>query len=308
MSRKLHVNSIEALQHLEKILGMFAGKTSETLDTIDRDMRRKLDWLEDRCRDLRAEAIRWEEAYESADPDEDDIDYLAYKRDEAIAKMQQARRMQKRVETSHADYERCARRVGEISSERLAAARVFLRQKIAELQNYVGFQISAGNLSSGGIGNAIFDVMENLVEANLRTIENAVDNLLNIPLPKGFSWVRFDEINPLEIADLPAENEYKKVSYETMKRGFEILQAEVLPILKSTGATVNDNYFYDFDRQNNRDLADSTEEIFKIFFGDSEPICLDRNPNQAFLNITSGRHRIRVARDLGWTAIPAKII
>ncbi|HEX8367715.1 MAG TPA: hypothetical protein VF604_04035 [Pyrinomonadaceae bacterium] len=309
MSRKIQVHSIEALQHLERILGMFAGKISETLDLAESNMQRKLDWLENCCRDLNDEAISCEEAYDSADED-DDIGYLAYKRDQANAEAQQARRNLTRVEASYAEYKRAARRADYLSSERILAAQAFLRQKVTELQNYAALQLDIGAVTSSGDGliNSIIDATSDLMSNTLQNVENVVDELVQIALPKGFEWVRLEEISPDEIANLPEQSEYKKVSYEKMKDGFKILQDDVLPALKSTGTIADEDYFYNFDRENNRALANSTEEIFKVFFGSSEPICLDRDHHTHTFKITSGRHRIKVARDLGWSAVPAKII
>lgn len=149
MNGKIHVASIENLARLEAILGEFAEKTSETLDSFGRNVERRLEGLEEYCEQLERDAEYWDDQYETADDEEDDIGYLAYKRDEAQEKLQRARRTQRRVEESAENFARAARRVHAISSERLAEARAFLEHKIQELNEYTSFQLADSNLPSG---------------------------------------------------------------------------------------------------------------------------------------------------------------
>jgi hypothetical protein len=152
MDGKIHVASIENLARLEAILGDFAEKTSETLDSFGRRVERRLEGLEEYCEQLEREAEYWDDRYETADDDEDDIGYLAYKRDEAQEKLARARRTQHRVNESAENFARAARRVSAISSERLAEARAFLEHKIEELNEYTAFQ-----LNGGGSGLAVIE-------------------------------------------------------------------------------------------------------------------------------------------------------
>lgn len=312
MSKSIHVNSIEILMRLDAALGQFAGKSLDTLEVAGNEIKRRLEWLENCCAARQSEFEYWSAAYDSADSEEDNMGLLAHKRDEAAAKMHQARRAKQRVEESCENFARQARLINRISGENLNDARAFLRQKIQELNDYTGFQpvYDGGSFSSGGSGGAFSAGMKTNNSAGASESQPVID-FTHIRLPKGYQWVRLDEISPKEMSELPAENEFRKISYEDMKRGFGILQRDVLPVLENSLYNARTDYFEDFDRENGREIKTSATEIFQVFFnpaGDKEQIHLTRSKGDKFWTITDGQHRIKVARDLGWSAIPARIV
>lgn len=134
-------------------------------------------------------------------------------------------------------------------------------------------------------------------------------DLTGVPLPEGFRWIA---ISSLE-GQLPAgEGEWKKgVSKEQMRRSFGVLEADVLTRMSGSRDIAYDA-FVDLDRQSGRVTAfgfvhpKSMANVYSVFFGQS-PIVVDRNGADKFV-IIDGRHRAAVARELGWTHLPTKII
>src|SRR5438128_324316 len=149
MDGRIYVGSIETLERLEVILGEFAERTSETLETFGREAGRRLAIIDEHCEECERVFDRCESEYESADSEEDDLGYLAYLRDEAQENLRQAKRWQQRIDESNENFMRSARRVNAISKERLAEARAFLQGKIRELHGYTNFKLDEGGLDFG---------------------------------------------------------------------------------------------------------------------------------------------------------------
>jgi hypothetical protein len=121
------------------------------------------------------------------------------------------------------------------------------------------------------------------------------------PLPRGFVWVPIDEIRSRELLELPTRAEFRNIAYDEVVRGFETLRRSVLPAIRPGGG-IDPSLEAGWGAA---DLAADPHNIFQGFFG-SEQIHLSRRAGMKY-GIVNGRHRIRVALDLGWTAIPASI-
>jgi hypothetical protein len=66
-----------------------------------------------------------------------------------------------------------------------------------------------------------------------------------------------------------------------------------------------------FDRAHGRDRGgivqpDSLANLFDVFFG-SDPIAVSPGTDGVF-SLSSGRHRTEIARRLGWTHVPGRIL
>lgn len=123
-------------------------------------------------------------------------------------------------------------------------------------------------------------------------------------LPSGFQWIKLENISHED--DLPIEDGFTKVSKAIMENGFSILKKDVLPALQSEQ---NDpqNYFLSLDQKNGKNEETGILRIYQAFFG-NDCIALDKGRGDGKYGVSSGRHRIAVAKSLGWTAVPAKII
>ena len=189
MDSKIYVGSIDTLENLERLLGVFADRASDSLEAFGRESERRMSAIDNYCADCQRELVQWESDYESADDEEDDIGYLAFKRDEAQEKLAQANHWQRRIEESNETFVRSARRVMAISTERLVEARSFLIQKCRELNEYTGMSpddISFGSNREGGqnSGSRSNDVWSPVtlpsdaeVEANTAELETSPGNV-----------------------------------------------------------------------------------------------------------------------------------
>jgi hypothetical protein len=130
-------------------------------------------------------------------------------------------------------------------------------------------------------------------------------DLTHYALPPGFRWIPLDEI---EIEHIP-ESEFHKVSSNTMQEGLARL-GEVLERLQerlTEPFTDNSIYFMRLDRQAGRANEEGLLRVYEAFFG-QDHIHLTRIKGSTRWRIDNGKHRIQVARALGWQAIPAEAV
>jgi len=131
---------------------------------------------------------------------------------------------------------------------------------------------------------------------------------LSTSQPTGSTWVD-SGTNYVPIAELPdpqdinGENDFKKVPMTEMKAGLEKLQ-EMLPIVERGEGTSKD-YWASFDTQKGLDYEHGYQRIYEAFYGD-DAIRLNHNGNQ--YDIVNGRHRIWLAKRMGITNLPARVI
>lgn len=303
MTRGINVTSFRALEDLEEGLGVFAAKCLAALDQAEPEIRRALGELEERRRRCEREVARWRRAYEEADRDEDDMSSLARKLEQAEDDLRKVCGWQRRAEAQYQDYSRLAGVARRVAAEAAPAGRAFLRRKIAELNEYVGFEAGAasareavsahGSGSGGGPGAGSPEEQP--------TLES-------FPLPPGYRWVRLDEIDPAELKDLPPPEQFKGVGYENTRAGLELLRGSVLPAMQQKPGGADGEYFYDLDRQYGREeVVNSLRGVYDSYFG-GDAIRVDKSSGHPYFKIGNGRHRIKAARDMGWDAVPGKVV
>jgi hypothetical protein len=105
-------------------------------------------------------------------------------------------------------------------------------------------------------------------------------------------------------ACLGAHEDFKKVSREQMKRGFVILRDFVLAEI-NRNPRISAFDFDKIDRDKKMIQPDCCHNIYDVFFG-NEPIRVCRASGGKY-SVVNGRHRITVARELGWQAVPASV-
>ena len=148
----------------------------------------------------------------------------------------------------------------------------------------------------------------NILNQNILSLsENSIQDLEKIELPKGFKWVRLDEISDSELKDVSSETDFRKVSYAEMKNGLERFEKEILSVLTETPKNFNADYFEKIDLKNEDAYLNGKTKIFNVFFGD-EFIKVERFAGDSkYESVVNGRHRLKVAKDLGWKVIPAQV-
>lgn len=299
MNQGAEVISVPALQDLVAALESFAWRRRELLAELEHSIARQLEWLEDRYEAWQRELEQRQRRYDEADED-DDPGYLAWQVAEAEEGLQRIAQHLARVREAAAYYRRCAARIAAGPDDQ---ARHFLQSRIAELEKYLAIRLDAAPSAVPPLPGT--EVLTNVISAAEQTVAAGLAGIMDAPLPEGFTWVPLTAISATALAELPADDDYKKVAKAEMQRGFAVLQRDVLPAIKRDVA--NRDYFFQLDQQTGQAYEHGVQRIYEAFFGD-EPITLDRNRDSATFNVTLGRHRLKVARELGWPAVPAKLI
>lgn len=98
----------------------------------------------------------------------------------------------------------------------------------------------------------------------------------------------------------------KGTSYEEMSAAMRGFQERVLPELLS-GRTVQELAAADAIPSDGRPDWQSNRQLLSEFVTGSDPIAVGRTPTDG-LDVIGGRHRIQVARDLGYTHVPVRLI
>lgn len=127
-------------------------------------------------------------------------------------------------------------------------------------------------------------------------------------LPPGFEWVSLTNIEP---DGFLTPDSFSAGQYVELRNHLKSLQCEILPILKSKPEADRD-YFRILDNNSDRtnregNFLETLERTYELFF-EAEHIRFCRKPGSKLLGVTNGRHRMSIARDLGWSAIPAKVV
>ena len=170
----VNVRSIDALEELQTALIRYTDQTQATLDAVQREAQRTLDWLDERVRHWQNEVQRGQEearraraAYErcmaSGDRDhppacggEEQAIYAARRRlAQAEAEARMAAEARKAVQVEVENYQREASRLRALVQSNTSKAVATLRQKVTVLRSYAGG--SSGGASAGLVGRTTAD-------------------------------------------------------------------------------------------------------------------------------------------------------
>jgi hypothetical protein len=290
----------EAIADFEKALGRFAQAALEGMKAAEITIRRTADQLENRRVELRREIAQSQDEIASADEDED-TRQAQRRLEEAKEALANVRRWQREVEACVLCYKREAQKLEELSRDTTIEARAYLRKLLNDLAAYFALQKDGGAGSSFGMGVGFADASSGDMDAGLESYDPT-----SCSLPPGYSWVPLVEIDVFrELADVQTDGAFKKVPYDEMRRGFHVLRSEILPAMNDFASSAGVDSFASRDAAANVPYERRLQRVFEAFFG-TDPIYLSRGRDAELFSVTSGRHRIKVAADLGWTAVPVK--
>jgi hypothetical protein len=289
----INVHSISSLEELDTSIGRFAFALKSAIEHAKRQIQKKSELLEGIVAARRRAVAALASACEDAD-DEEDTSVLRHKLDEAEEALAEARKWQRRVEEVCSGYERYASQASELAGEHAGKSRLFLKSRIAELHNYVSYKphFSGGSAGSTSGGSGV----------STETLNT------RLALPAGYRWINFSELRSDQVEELPAEDEYRKgLSLSEMQEGLKLLQTRVLPEIQNNPAAANIEHFMAIDLKEKRMPPHSLADIFSVYFG-NDYIRVSRPLNDQSFIIENGRHRIKAARELGWDAVPGRVI
>jgi hypothetical protein len=318
MGENVHVDSIEALGefvvryrsfvlNLLEILELVRFSYYRQYEEIREAVRRQqqhVQELEDRCRNSR----------------EEEKDDACIELREAEEELERMRKISITVENYWVLYSEVENKVKGLARDLGARAEAKLKEIFELLRVYTVIS-PPGDKAVSGVGEAGEKLSGQVVSGlsgGVNSIEGEkgkdVVDLSSYVLPEGFRWVSLEEI---DMGEIPRE-EFQKVDYETMKKGLEKLP-EVLERMQGLlNREAGDgeervkkydysSYFWRIDRQAGRSYEEGLQRVYDAFFG-TDHIRLSRFKGSLYWRVDNGRHRIQVARDLGWKFIPAKVI
>jgi hypothetical protein len=299
--------ALDRLDDLVTALATFASKAADALTAMREEFLRQQRDLDEREEEARGEVRYCAEALQLAELAEDDSEResCAYSLAEARERLGRIRSWQARVREESSAFAAQETRFERLLDQTLPKGQEFLTTRIDHLRAYGAVQLELGAgaatpgpvsepapLSAGAVGGVSPPDPEKLTDH---------------PLPDGFVWVPLAEINETRLAEITSEADYKKgVSYATMLNGLRRLATEILPRLRQDPNALGLDSFRSLDKEAGESFENGLERIYEAFFC-KDYIYLERPRGEEKFGITNGRHRIRVAQDLGWEAIPARI-
>jgi hypothetical protein len=287
---KIKVDSIGSLEELEICIARFAVETKDAIEAIERQIEQKAERLDQIVAERRRVVSDLLADSESTD-DEQDRRAIQKQLEAAEEELREAKNWQRRVQETCAAHQKNLKRVDYLAGKHTDRGRTFLKAQVAQLYEYVEFKPSRA-ASNGG---ALFQTAPAL-------------SLTRMGLPAGFGWISLDDLNPDDTKGLSAESDYRKgFSESDMKEGLRLLRDRVLPEIQRDPSAATIWHFTELDNAEQRSGVNSLADIFAAYFGDSQ-IKVSRYQGQRYFNIGNGRHRIKAARDLGWDAVPGRIV
>jgi len=143
MSPTANVRAIRSLEDLKGALGRFGGEAREALQAADREIRRTLDWLQERLNYWQREVEQCQRAYDACMRSRDrdgrgpscNAEAAALRR--AQAELTNVRRWLAQVQQVAGSYHVQARRLQNLATVHTEKAQAFLGRKIGDLEQYV---------------------------------------------------------------------------------------------------------------------------------------------------------------------------
>lgn len=306
MSEGVQVLAISALREFALRYKNFAQNLLQILDQLEWDFRHRWEALEQayRLQQRRVEHLR--HLLETAD--EEESSFYRARLTEAEERLEEMRAWLRQLQEQYQAYRQRAQQVRELATQLAPKATTFLQGRASELEAYVAVTLPGAEtyraLSLAGSSAPTPSSGEATVMASPTP---APPDMTRYALPPGFQWVPLAEI---ALEDFPEDDEFSKVSAEEMRAGMAKLP-EVLEILKDRlhlPPQENSTYLGRLDRRAGRTPSEGLQRVYEAFFGEPiNVIRLSRRQGETFWTVENGRHRIRLARELGWTAVPASV-
>jgi hypothetical protein len=296
---------VEAVRLLEEAFTRFSSKIVASLPGPLWKAESARNMLKDRQGSLRARIAECEAAAEEAEGEEDG-DGSSYRAaaEEARDELSRIGTVLSSLEDARAQFQREARAIQRMGEENVAQARQFLRTVQEDLQAYLAKDIAGGGSFSARAHGGFAAVTAPQESAPPAAPGSSGPEPARFPLPQGFTWLPIDTIDTSELGkDLAGPDAWQKTSIDQMREGFNLLHNEVLKTFQFFGTGAGRDWFAAQDRSKGKTYEEGTERVFDAFFG-NDPIAISRANDGKLHSIANGRHRIAVARHLGWTAVP----
>lgn len=301
VARQADVRSLPSLVALEAQLSRFGARGMEAVERIGHRVEARVAAYDARVEEVQGELDQAIEALQEADED-DDVDWRLEAVADARAKLRTMHRRQREIAAASDAYRRAAARFSQTRSTSLVRAVASLRLRIQALHDYLGVALPDDSPADGEVRALGSDQ-----PASGGPEVAAPAHLTDVRLPVGFTWVRLEQVELEDcLPPITSPGQFTKVPYETMREGMIRLQNEILPRLHSSSAPPASEDFRRMDQSNGDTFESGLQRIYEAFFG-QDVIYLVRGRGQEKFEVINGRHRLRVARDLGWDAVPVQV-
>lgn len=171
------------------------------------------------------------------------------------------------------------------------SAKVFLSQIREDLRSYVSIPSPDCEVSKLGINQSFSSGHSHLNPPVILPINR------DSQLPHKFYWLNLAQIEPTD-----GVSESTKVSNKELQAALQVLDKIILPTFQMFGANIGRDWFYAQDRAKGYSPHEGSEIAYTCFFG-ADAIAIDRR-DPSLYQIVNGKHRISIARKLGWTSLP----
>ena len=305
-----HLISIDALrtfsQAIRALGNHVSAECSEIRDVVHRHVAQARANVEAREAEL-AEAV---ENLRCID-DEDDDDYA---RRAVEAAQDTLRRAQRRLLETESASSRFLAVLGKEMSKldaSLTSSHQFLQARVDTAVHYTS---TTNNAADGVRAGAAAPGHSQFPPANAKPL-NAPEtppkaNMELLPsLPRKMQWVPVDEI---DLESLPDDLQFKKASYDDMRTMMQTFEKTVLPALMKDASLSSDGFLGD-QHSSLGVMAKIPRFAYECMLGSpgaNDVIAVDAMGagGRSKRGITSGRHRIKLAKELGWTHVPARVL
>lgn len=298
--------SIPGLSELAEGLGNARGQTTNDIETIKASVQSALSEaqrLHDERKDELANAI---EALKAVDDEEDDYaERLAVEL--AKAELQRAVVYLSEINLAASSLFSVVAELGSRLDGQYAAARQFLDERIVTAKSYVAIE---PEVRAGGASAAEARAQSNTTPHPTAEFSIANATIDDLPaLPGKLAWVPIDEIDLRDVSD---DLEFKKADRDHMTTMMRAFETHVVPKLGEIENPME--LLVSLQRESPQTVTPSDPafayECMLGGFGSSDTIAVDslRAGPAALRGITSGRHRILIAKKLGWSHVPAKVL
>jgi len=296
-----YAQSDDEIEHFASSLESFAGYLTAEMETIRHQGFNCVAVVEQRrdyCIDLVARLEAEVRAAESSDSTS--VDSFALAR--AYAELEQVTTRYSQAQECLEQLNVAVSRLQPLTENVCPLATHYLLGKVDLLRAYHAVRLDTEASTSSQVQLPPVRAVDSAKELN------TWQEITQITLPSGFAWIRLDNIAlKEELKNVQSADDFNKVAYDEMKSGAQRFISQVLPIVQKDKTLATSEYFAELDRKAGLPYEDGDQRVFDAFLGVWSPIYLSRGADGGQFSITNGRHRIKVAVDLGWPAIPAQV-
>ena len=299
--------SPERLADLESSIRRFGARSADGLAAVCAEFEQRRRALADQEEEARCEVDRCRRALEDQDDNQQD-DGAEADLEEAEARLEGIRRWTGEVDERFGWFGREAARFQGLLEDRVPAAACFLQEKVGHLRDYHAIGLDQPDVAAGPSPLGATVPAPGSAPCNDRKDDLVELRLADYSLPRGFKWVPLSEIDlPKELEGLSSREDFRKVPYEAMREGCLRLKNEVLPRLQLPMTGSANDCFRELDSARGVPYSEGLLRVYEAFFGQHDFVYFVRRTPGGPLDIVNGRHRVKMAVDLGWDAVPAQV-